>query len=168
MNNWKILKENNDYLINSVGQIKNKKNAILKPGKTKNGYYTVSLTSNKKHRTYYVHRLVANNYIKNQNNYKEVNHIDGNKNNNTVDNLEWCSRSRNLSHAYETGLKPRKRGEENPNSKKVKQTNIKTGEIKIWNSLGEIERTIGYSTGQISGVCNKIWKTAHGCKWEYL
>lgn len=168
MNNWKMLKENNDYLINRMGQIKNKKNVILKPGKTKNGYFTVSLTNNKKQRTYYVHRLVANNYIKNSNNYKEVNHIDGNKNNNRVENLEWCDRSINLTHAYKIGLKQKKYGKEHPNSKRVKQTNIFTGEIKVWSSLGDIKRTLGYSSGQISQVCNKKWKTAHNCKWEYV
>ena len=55
-----------------------------------------------------VHRLVANAFIKNTKNYKEVNHIDGNKKNNKVENLEWCNRSQNMQHAVRLGLKPKK------------------------------------------------------------
>lgn len=170
MYEWKMLNENTNYEINKNGMIRNKKTKrILKPAKNKtNGYLSVALCNNGKQKTYSVHKLVALNYIKNTNNYKEINHIDGNKENNNVSNLEWCDRSQNLLHAYNTGLKPKKYGKENLLSKKVKQTNLTTGETKIWNSLGEIYRNCGYSSGQISSVCNGIWKQAHGSKWEYI
>ena len=69
-------------------------------------YYRVPLTSKEHIKKYYmVHRLVAKAFIENPNNLPEVNHKDGNKENNCVENLEWCDRSYNIRHALEIGLK---------------------------------------------------------------
>lgn len=68
------------------------------------GYKQVQIMRNNKRYTKYVHRLVAECFIDNPNNLPEVNHKDGNKANNAVDNLEWCNRSQNQRHAYKTGL----------------------------------------------------------------
>lgn len=80
---------------------------FLKPGKTKNGYLTVCLWPkgvSKRGRTYTIHSLVARTYLKNTNNLTMINHKDGNKLNNTVNNLEWCTPGENLTHAWATGL----------------------------------------------------------------
>ena len=66
----------------------------------KPGYYNVSLEGKK----YLVHRLVAETFVNNPNNYDCVNHLDGNKKNNTPKNLEWCNRSQNMKHGYSSGL----------------------------------------------------------------
>lgn len=84
------------------------KGTILTIGQNKLGYQQVSLSKNDKMYSRRVHRLVANAFIKNTKNYKEVNHIDGNKKNNKVENLEWCNRSQNMQHAVRLGLKPKK------------------------------------------------------------
>lgn len=166
---WYELKENNNYLINTNGDIKSKKtNKILTPGKTTNGYYTVCLTKNGKCKSYYIHRLVANNLISNEKGYKEINHKDGNKQNNRVDNLEWCDRSYNLKHAYDKGLKKVPKGKDSPYSKKVLQRNILTGEIIIWDSMIDASRKKGYSTGAICGVCKGRNKTYKNSIWEYV
>lgn len=68
-------------------------------------YMTVSLWKGNKGTTYYVHRLVAQAFIPNPNNLPEVNHIDGNRQNNSINNLEWVTRNGNIAHAISTGLK---------------------------------------------------------------
>ncbi len=69
-----------------------------------NDYWIVSLFKKGTVKSYRVHRLVANAFIPNPENKPQVNHIDGNKKNNKVENLEWCTASENTHHAYKTGL----------------------------------------------------------------
>lgn len=77
---------------------------IRKPVKTKLGYMRVGLKSNNKSRDYLVHRLVAQTFIPNPKNKRYVNHKNGNKEDNRVDNLEWCTHKENMQHAVRTGL----------------------------------------------------------------
>jgi hypothetical protein len=69
------------------------------------GYRVVTLMTKNKRKNHYIHRLVALHFIDNPLNYKEINHKDGNKSNNNISNLEWISRSGNIKHAYNTGLR---------------------------------------------------------------
>lgn len=78
-----------------------------------NGYVYVQLWNNSTYKNIRLHKLVAENFIDNKENKPQINHIDGNKENNRVDNLEWCTASENIKHAYYTGL--RKRGGYNEN-----------------------------------------------------
>lgn len=105
MSQWKEIQGyNGRYFISSNGQIKNKYGKILKPW-IRNGYYTIGLMVNKKRTNYYVHRLVAEYFLSNPDKQRNfVNHLDGDKLNNNVSNLEWCTRQENAQHAYETGL----------------------------------------------------------------
>jgi hypothetical protein len=68
------------------------------------GYYTVMLYKNNKHYTTKVHRIVAMSFIANPNKYNVVNHLDGNKLNNKISNLEWCTYKQNSTHAFSNGL----------------------------------------------------------------
>ena len=90
---------------NGTAQLKEK---ILKPQNT-NGYLFVRLSKNNKIKRYLVHRLVAQAFIPNPNNYLEVNHIDENSLNNNVNNLEWCSHKYNIN--YGTGNERRSKSE---------------------------------------------------------
>lgn len=88
------------------------------------GYKQVFVSVHNKRYMRYVHRLVAECFIPNPNNAPEINHKDGDKSNNTVDNLEWCTRSENAIHAIRTGLKP-------PNSEKQRRASSETGKRNI-------------------------------------
>lgn len=89
----------------SCGTSINRRKKLMKQN-IKNGYYYVCLTDiNGKPSKKYVHRIIAQSFIDNQNNKKEVNHIDCNKLNNNIMNLEWTTRKENLQHSYDNGLK---------------------------------------------------------------
>ena len=98
---------------------------ILKLGKNARGYLSVQLCANGIVKCFRVYRLVAQAFIPNPDNKPQVNHIDGNKQNNRADNLEWATRSENMQHAYKTGLF--KLGE---NSSQAKLTNEQTRAIR--------------------------------------
>jgi hypothetical protein len=87
---------------------------ILKPNKTKCGYLLVHLSNNVNKKTFNIARLVAISFIPNPDDKPTVNHIDANKENNRVDNLEWATYSENELHAYRIGVKPRPIGELHP------------------------------------------------------
>jgi hypothetical protein len=95
--------------INGTGFYIQKERIMSQQLKTKR-YYGVNLTKDGIHKNFLVHRLVADAFIKNPNNYEEVNHIDCNKLNNKVENLEWCTREMNLKHALENELLLKKKG----------------------------------------------------------
>lgn len=82
---------------------------ILKQRKNMKGYYYVNLSKNGKVKNTRVHRIVAQAFIPNHNNLLLINHIDGDKENNCVDNLEWCDYSHNIKEAYRIGLRKKKK-----------------------------------------------------------
>lgn len=102
----KLITGFSNYSISEDGVITNiKTKTIKKPWLGKVGYYYIDLYSNNKSTKIAVHRLLAQAFIPNPDNKRTVNHIDGNKLNNKLDNLEWATQSENSQHAYDTGLK---------------------------------------------------------------
>ena len=100
----KPIPEHEEYSITEDGIVFGKFGKRLIGHVDRCGYHEVLLTENGKSKWYLTHRLVASTYIPNPQNYQFVNHIDGNKLNNNINNLEWCTRSYNTKHAFETGL----------------------------------------------------------------
>lgn len=93
------------YLIDVNGVIYNSKfKRYIKVKLEKSGYLRVQL-HNKCNKNFYLHRLIAETFIENPNNLKSINHINGIKTDNRIENLEWCTPSENLLHAYSNGLK---------------------------------------------------------------
>lgn len=132
------------------------------------GYKFLRLYKNNKGHHRYIHRLVATHFIDNPENKKYVNHIDGIKSNNRVDNLEWCTAVENMAHAYSTGLSVKGNA-----GKKVKQLSV-TGElIAIYPSVLNASKVTGISRASIADLVVKNpklrWerKTAGGFRWEY-
>jgi hypothetical protein len=93
------------YYINEVGIIYNRFDKKCKIHISKNGYCVVNFCVNYKTRQKYLHRIIAETFIPNPNNYKTVNHINGIKTDNRIENLEWMSLEDNLKHAYKIGIK---------------------------------------------------------------
>lgn len=102
---WKQI-NNLPYEISSLGKIRNLKGKVLKTYIQNSGYEQIKLNYQRLHIHKSIHRLVAEAFIANPLNKLYVNHIDGNKLNNTVNNLEWCTNSENILHARKTGLNP--------------------------------------------------------------
>lgn len=95
----------NRYYVTECGNVFNKHGKLLTPSDNGRGYLVLGLFCEGKRKTIGVHKLVALAYVPNPNNLPEVNHIDGNKLNNTVNNLEWTTRGANIQHAYALGLR---------------------------------------------------------------
>lgn len=115
----KVIKGYDKYSIDEYGVIKNiSRDYVLQPRNSGfGGYMTLSLINNEgKRKTKFIHRLVAENFIDNKNNLPIVNHIDGNKFNNHVSNLEWVTVAENIQHAYDTGLHIKASGVDSPNT----------------------------------------------------
>ena len=109
---WKPIKGYEDlYEVSNLGNIKNSKGKILKSALCKNGYRSVSLWKKNKGKTYFIHRLVAEAFVLNYENKTDINHKDGNKENNKADNLEWCTRKQNIHHSWKNGLSKKVMGE---------------------------------------------------------
>ena len=144
---------------------------ILRAREHKHGYLHVALYKNGKRKNKLIHRLVSESFIPNPNFFLEVNHIDENKKNNEVANLEWCDTKYNVNY----GTRNVRVG--NKLSKKVKATNVTNGEVIRFKSTAEAGRN-GYSHGNVSSACRGCYRSGKskligdghlykGHSWEY-
>ena len=148
---------------------------ILKLRDCGKGYYKVTLYGkDKSQRQVEIHRLVAETFLPNPHNYSCVNHIDGVKTNNNVNNLEWCTPAYNNLHAYKTGLnhgsKPwlGKTGFLNKTSKPVHQIDLSTNNvIATYGSIAEAARATGCLPTKIGKCCKGVFSQTHGYGWKY-
>lgn len=163
------------YQISNLGNVRSIKysNKIrLKKPTANKGYMYVMLYKNNEHKTMALHRLVASEFIENKANKPEVNHIDGNRANNVLSNLEWVTRSENNIHSYK---KLNRRapclgvfGKDHASSKPILQIE-KTDEsiIKEWPSHRDAYRELGICYKGISACCRNLQKSAGGFKWKF-
>ena len=152
---WKDIKGYEGlYQVSNLGKIRNKYKEIKQ--QTDNiGYKNVILSKNNKRKTKKVHRLVAETFIDNANNLPAVNHINGNKSDNKVSNLEWITYKDNSIHAVLNGL-----------IKTKKVLCIEKG--KTYYSIHEAAKDTNTFNGHIVKVCKGERKTTGGYHWKYL
>jgi hypothetical protein len=159
---WKTTHENEKYEVSNLGQIRNKNTKrILKKSILPSSYEIISLSANSRQKSHLVHRLVAQAFILNSNNFPDVNHKDRNKRNNRVENLEWVTRSMNIKHSYETGTKRHKRAVWRRDSKHK-------GKKIIFNSITKAAKITGCSPQNIWKCLSGRNKTAASFEWGYV
>jgi hypothetical protein len=156
---WKKIKKYPNYMVSNYGRIKREPpyfislSGLIKPQLTNNGRFRVPLCKNNKFKKFLVSRLVAQAFLPNLQNLPEVNHIDGNPKNNKVSNLEWCTRSYNMLHAFKIGLHSMPKGEKCAWSKLTNKSVLKIRKIY---SQGNISMK---KLGTMFGITNE---TVHG------
>jgi hypothetical protein len=101
---WKVIENSSKYEVSNLGRIRNiKSKNIMKPCIANTGYPMITLQeedlSIKRKKNHLLHRIIAKTFIDNPNNYPFVNHINGDKTNYSVDNLEWCTQKENIHHS---------------------------------------------------------------------
>ena len=169
---YKVSDRGNVYSVERVDSIGRKIGGrILKPNYDRYGYLIVRLYKNGIVKAKKIHRLVTEAFIPNPNNFPQVNHIDEVKDNNNVENLEWCDTRYNLNYGT-----ARKRATKKT-SKKVKAVNVETGEVVKFNSTHEAGRK-GYDQSSVSASCRGDYNngggkligdgcTYRGYRWSY-
>jgi len=173
------------YQVSNLGNVKSlwnwqtRKEKILKRWKNKWWYVLICLHNNWISKTFTVHRLVAKTFLENLENKPQVNHINWIKDDNRLENLEFCTRSENQIHSYRVlwnkGIfqtnHPKTRlwkfWKDNKSSKKVNQFNLDWKFIKTWFSIMDIERELGINNWDISSACKWKLKTAWKFIWKY-
>lgn len=129
------------------------------------GYLMITLTRDKKPKTYAIHRLLATAFISEPKDGQEINHKNGIKTDNRIGNLEWCTKQENLRHSWNNGFHPS--GKAHPQSKRVIQLTLKNEYFAEYGSVGEAHRKTGYLASRISEVCRGEKRTYKGYKWVY-
>lgn len=155
------------YQVSNLGRVKslNYKRTgveqVLIPQNDKDGYSQIGLRKNNKKTTIKIHRLVAIHFLSNPYNLPEVNHINEDKSDNRVENLEWCNHKYNMN--YGTILQRK--------SEKLSTPILQLDEygelIKKWNGARDVERQTNYFQSNISRCCNGEQKTYYNFKWGY-
>lgn len=182
---WKPIEGFENYEVSNLGRIKalnynrTGREQLLKPQKGKNGYLMVFLYKDGKKKNYYVHRLVGNAFLPNENNLPMINHKDENKENNVIlflengieSNLEWCDSKYNInygSHNERCAKAISKALTNGKLSKKVFQFTLDGKFVREYPSANEIKRETGYSIGNICACCNGKRNKAYGFKWSFV
>lgn len=161
---WREIDGFPDYEVSNLGRVcsfKGKYPRIKKLRKNRDGYLQIQLWHGGKQVMKKVHRLVAEAFVPNPENKPQVNHIDENKLNNVVDNLEWVTRKENCNHGTRNSRLAEVQG------KAVVQYTTEGVFMDLYSSLTEAERVTGINKSHICQVCRGKRKTAGGYEWCY-
>lgn len=170
---WKIVPNYDPmYLVSDKGNVFSVKSQKLLSPRPTNGYCKVTLYKDGFPKCFSVHRLVAEAFIENEEGKPQVNHIDGNKCNNCVDNLEWATASENQLHAVRTGLHAQpplkgKFGAENYTSRRICQYTLDGTFVREWPSISDASRFVGSPVTAIVSAARGRRKNCAGFVWRY-
>ena len=155
-------KVKDNYDVSDCGNVRNRRTGrVLRLQTNRSGYTSVSMMRpNGKPITVTVHRLVANAFVDNPLELRDVNHINGIKADNRVENLEWCSHSDNIIHAQNLGLKK--------DEKAVRARHLATNEELLFRSTAEAARHFGSHRGNINGVLKGKYRHHKGYQFSYV
>ena len=149
-----------NYEVSNLGKVRNiKSGRALKP-QLRNGYLRHYLYEDNKPKNLLLHRILATAFIDNPEGKPQVNHIDENKLNNDLSNLEWCTAKENINHGTRT-----KRAAEK-HFKKVIQLDLNDNILNVFESIKQAERETGALARHISACCNGRIKSSGGFKWR--
>lgn len=151
------------YRIATDGTVMKRDGTVLKGNVNSYGYRVVSLTKNRVKKDLKLHRLLAMAFIENPDPKlcNCVNHIDGNKLNNSLDNLEWCTKGRNNKHArFELEI--------DWSEKPVAQSTLDGKCVAVWRNASAASEVIGGNAMMISACCKGTSASAYGYKWDYV
>jgi hypothetical protein len=188
---WKpVLGFEDSYMVSNLGRIKSMYRQSRKPGLKNNpsvmlrpkimkqniqptGYRIVQLSKSGRVKGLPVHRIIAMAFIPNPDNKPFINHIDANPSNNDLSNLEWCTQSENIQHAYNIGTKvppsggPKKFGKDNHVSRPVLQYSLSGEFIREWECVSQIQTTHNFNRPNICKCCKGKINSAYGFVWKY-
>lgn len=171
---WKSIEEYDKYEVSNKGRVRNKENKrLLTPYISNSGYYMINIRNEQGARNKTIHRLVAKAFISNFSNKEVVNHIDHDKLNNHVENLEWVTQKENCKHSISAGRADTKTARENLSkisSKAVYQKDMEGNIIKLWESPTQAmkESKGQYKANSIGRAANGGRKSYKGYKWEFV
>ena len=170
MEHWKVVEGTQGALeVSDLGRVKSnlRDGRILKTQPDKKGYHRLRMTINRKKYSFKLHRLVAQAFIPNPENKPQVNHIDGDKNNNAVSNLEWVSNKENAHHAISNGLwsSVLEGSRKENDSRKKPIVAIKDGVVTEFSSVADAERALG--SRHITDVLKGKRQQAKGYRFAY-
>ena len=149
------------YEVNNIGRARNPRTGkLLKPYKDKYGYLCVNLYKDGIRKNYFIHRLVAQSFLPNPDNLPQVNHKDENKENNCVENLEWCDGLYNNNYGKHIERVAKAQ------SKTVYMLTLDSKLCGLWPSARECDRN-GFGQSAIAKCCNGKLKKYKGFKWSY-
>ena len=156
----------------NIFSIKSGNLKLLKCSLNPKGYETIKIRHRGKHHSIKPHREVAKMFIGNIHNKPQVNHIDGNKLNNCIENLEWVTNGENQKHAHKIGLvqntEPAWKASVASRQKAVRGFNRTTSEFKYFNSISEAAKDLKINASDISQCCRNNIKSAGNYTWEYI
>ena len=171
---WKTINGYPNYMISSMGNVKNiKTGKLLKTRIGNNGYYTITLSKKGEIKKKDIHRLIAIAFIPNPENKPEIDHINTDKIDNRIENLRWVTHKENINNPISISKMKKNQhlkntfGAEHPLSKPILQFSMDGKLVRKWESAVDIKKELDFNNCHISSCCKGKRKTANGYIWRY-